>query len=149
VIEGRASAVADASPSQVIAFVLDLDRYRSADRKIIAVRSMTGDGTSGEVVIRGRLRGLPTPADRQTYQVAPDGRSVEFRSTPSRWPGLLARFQGIVTCEQVDGGTRVTHTERFTFSPLLSWLAEPLLRRWLARDTTEEVARMVTLLRTP
>lgn len=71
-IEGRASVVVDATPEQVIAFVLDLDRYRKADRKIVKVVSVGGDQTHGEVVFTARLRGFPTPADRQTYRVAPD-----------------------------------------------------------------------------
>lgn len=145
-IEGRASTVVDATCEQVIAFVLDLDQYRQADRKITKVRSVAGDQTHGEVVFTARLRGLPTPADRQTYQVAPDRRSLEFRSVPSRWPGLLASFHGTVTCQPAEGGTLVTHIERFTFSPLLSWIAEPYLRTWLQRDTTQEVARLAEKL---
>lgn len=145
-IEGRASVVVEATCQQVIAFVLDLDQYRKADRKIVKVRSVAGDQAHGEVVFTARLRGLPTPADRQTYQVAHDGQSLEFRSAPSRWPGLLASFHGTITCQPAAGGTLVTHIERFTFSPLLAWIAEPYLRAWLQRDTTQEVARLAEQL---
>jgi carbon monoxide dehydrogenase subunit G len=146
VIEGRASVVVSATPEQVLAFVLDLEQYRQADRKIVDVRSVRGDDVRGEVVFTARLRGLPTPADRQTYEVAPDRRSVEFRSVPSRWPGLLARFHGIVLCESEGSGTHVTHVERFTFARPLAWLAQPYLRSWLQRDTTQEVERMADQL---
>lgn len=145
-IEGRASAVVDATCEQVVTFVLDLDQYRQADRKIVKVVSVAGDQAHGEVVFTARLRGLPTPADRQTYRVAHDRRSLEFRSAPSRWPGLLASFHGTVTCQPIEGGTLVTHVERFTFSPLIAWIAEPYLRTWLQCDTTQEVARLAEQL---
>lgn len=149
-IEGAATTVVQATPAEVIAFVLDLDRYRRADRKIASARRVEGDGAKGIVVIRGRLRGLPTPADRQRYTVSPDGCTVEFRSAPSRWPGLLATFHGTVRCHPLpDGGTRVTHVERFTFTPLLSLLLNPYLRAWLRRDTAEEVARLADELGGP
>jgi hypothetical protein len=76
VIEGRATRLVAATPTEVAAFVLDLERYRRADHKIARVRSLVGDDTAGEVVFTGRLRGLPTPADppalhRQRRQAHP------------------------------------------------------------------------------
>jgi hypothetical protein len=147
VIEGSACAAVRATPGQVIAFVLDLDRYRLADTKIASARFVAGDSVGGTVVIKGRLRGLPTPPDRQHYTVSADGNTVQFRSAPSRWPGLLATFHGIVRCHPLPhGGTCVTHTERFTFTPPLALLLDPYLRNWLRRDTAEEVARMAAQL---
>lgn len=145
-IEGRASAVVDATPAEVVAFVVDLERYRQADHKIARVRSVTGDARSGEVCFTARLRGLPTPAERQTYEVSEDGLQVDFRSVPSRWPGMLARFHGIVRCEPLADGTRVTHVETFFFARPLDWLVRPFLAGWLQRDTAAEVARLADLL---
>lgn len=128
-IEGSACAAVRATPGEVIAFVLDLDRYRLADTKIASARFVAGDSVGGTVVIKGRLRGLPTPPDRQHYTVSADGNTVEFRSAPSRWPGLLATFHGVVRCHPLpDGGTCVTHTERFAFTPPLASLLDPYLR---------------------
>ena len=146
-IEGSASALVQATPAEVIAFVLDLERYRLADRKIASARVVAGDSAAGTVILQGRLRGLRTPPDRQRYTVTPDGRTIEFRSESSRWPGLLARFHGIVHCQPLpNGATYVTHIERFTFTPLLALLLDPYLRRWLRRDTADEVARMAAHL---
>jgi hypothetical protein len=146
-IEGSASARVEATPAEVIAFVLDLDRYRLADTKIVNARLLAGDSVCGAVVIKGRLRGLPTPPDRQLYTVSSDGCTIEFRSAPSRWPGLVARFHGSVHCHPLpDGATNVTHNERFTFTPLLALLLDPYLREWLCRDTEAEVARMAVQL---
>lgn len=146
VIEGCASTVVDATPEQVIAFVLELDTYRQADHKIRSFRLLHGDARHGHVVLTGRLRGLPTPPDRQAYEVSADGCAVDFRSVPSRWPGLLASFHGSVRCQAAAGGTLVTHNERFTFSPALAWLVEPYLRTWLQRDTESEVKRIAAFL---
>lgn len=148
-IEGRATAVVTATPAEVLALIVDLERYRQADHKIARVRSMTGDARSGEVCFTARLRGLPTPAERQTYVVSEDGLRVDFCSVPSRWPGKLARFHGVVLCEPLDDGTRVTHVETFFFARPLAWLVQPFLRRWLQRDTTAEVARLAALLAAP
>ena len=46
----------------------------------------------------------------------------------------------------VEGGTRVYHREALVFRRPFRWVLEPLLRRWLARDTPAEVNRMATLL---
>ncbi len=146
-IDGSACAVVRATAGEVIAFVLDLDRYRLADTKIASARFVAGDSVRGTVVIKGRLRGLPTPPDSQHYTVSADGQTIEFRSAPSRWPGLLATFHGVVRCHPLpDGGTCVTHTERFAFTPPLALLLHPYLREWLRRDTAEEVARMAAQL---
>jgi hypothetical protein len=146
VIEGRATRLVAATPTEVAAFVLDLERYRRADHKIARVRSLVGDDTTGEVVFTGRLRGLPTPADRQRYTVSADKRTLEFRSATSRWPGALATFHGLVLSEPTAGGTSVTHIERFFFSRPLAWAAEPYLRAWLARDTAAEMDRLAEAL---
>jgi hypothetical protein len=141
VIEGHGEIVIERKPQEILDFVLDLERYRQADTKIGKIRSFERDGTTGTVRYRGKLRGLPTPTDTQTFELVPE-RSLTFRSVSSLWPGMLARFEGTFECEPVDEGTRVIHRERFTFRGPGKYLAEPFLRSWLAADTRDEMLRL-------
>ncbi|HYD10896.1 MAG TPA: SRPBCC family protein [Acidimicrobiales bacterium] len=143
---GEATVTIGCSARDVIELVLDLERYKTVDHKIGKVSSFSRDGDRGTVHFAGKLRGLPTPRDRQTFEVT-DGRHLTFRSIPSRWPGWAARFEGSFACdEQTDGTTVVTHRECFHFNPAIGWLVRPILGRWLAADTPLEMARMKAAL---
>ena len=141
VIEGHGEIIIERKPQEILDFVLDLERYREADTKIGRIRSFERHDNSGTVRYRGKLRGLPTPTDTQTFELVP-GRSLTFRSADSLWPGMVARFEGRFECEPVDEGTRLVHRERFTFRGPGRFLAEPFLRSWLAADTTQEMNRL-------
>jgi len=61
-IVGEATTTVTVAPSEVFEFVLDLTRYRQADRKIGRVGPAQRNGNSGTVTFAGRIRGLPGPS---------------------------------------------------------------------------------------
>ncbi len=143
-ITGEASTTVAASPRDVIEFVLDLQRYRQADHKIGRVGALERNGDHGTVQFSGRIRGLPGPSG--TYPFTVTESSLRFGSPvagPARW---FLDFEGTFDCTHGADGTLVTHREVFTFKSPWKWLAEPLLRGWLQRDITEEMARLKTLV---
>ena len=134
-IVGEASTTVRASPNEVFDFVIDLVRYRQADHKI----------DRGTVQFSGRVRGLPGPSG--TYPFTLDESRLVFGTPvagPARW--FLASFEGSFDCEATTEGTRVTHREAYRFKAPWRWLAEPLLRRWLERDTADEMVRFKALV---
>jgi hypothetical protein len=144
VIAGEGSAVVDASANDVFEFVLDLERYREADHKIGRVGTIERDGNTGTAEFWGRIRGLPGP--RGVFPFTMTSSRLKFRTPvagPARW---FLNFQGSFDCTEVEGGTSVTHREVFEFKRPWRWLAEPFLRRWLERDTVEEMVRFKPLV---
>ncbi|MDP9333992.1 MAG: SRPBCC family protein [Actinomycetota bacterium] len=143
-IVGQASTTVTVPPSEVFEFVLDLNRYRQADRKIgrVGPTHRTGDG--GTVRFSGRIKGLPGPAG--TYPFTATASHLQFGSPiagPARW---FLNFEGTFDCEVTPAGTVVTHREVFNFKRPWRWLAEPLLRHWLETDTAEEMVRFKELV---
>ena len=144
-IVGEARATVRATPDEVFAFVLDLERYRRADHKIGRVGEMRRNGNAGTVRFSGRLRGLPGPAG--TYPFTLTGDRLVFGTPvagPARW--FLEHFEGSFDCEPTDDGTLVTHREAYRFRRPWRWLADRLLRSWLENDTAGEMVRLKALL---
>jgi hypothetical protein len=144
VIYGQASVTVTASPAEVLDFVCDLARYRTADTKIGKVLSVKPDGDDQIVRFRSRLRDLPGPLVRQRIHRTGDTR-IDITDMPS-WQNRLATFHGIFTCEPTKTGTLVMHREEFDFHGPMRLIAEPFLRSWLAADVKGEVTRMSRLL---
>ena len=143
-IVGEANATVRAAPQEVIEFVLDLNRYRQADRKIGRVGAVHRDGNQGTAEFSGRIRGLPGP--RGVYPFTVTAAGLRFGSPiagPARW---FLDFEGTFDCEVTAAGTVVTHREVFDFKRPWRWLAEPLLRRWLETDTAGEMVRLKELV---
>lgn len=143
-IIGEATTTVSATPDEVFDFVLDLRRYRQADRKIGRVGAIVDDGDHGTVRFSGRIRGLPGPSG--TYPFTRSASRLQFGSPiagPARW---FLDFEGTFECEATAEGTVVTHREVFDFKRPWRWLAEPLLRSWLERDTSEEMVRFKELV---
>jgi hypothetical protein len=143
-IVGEATTTVAVPPSEVFEFVLDLKRYREADRKIGRVGPMQRTGDSGTVRFSGRIKGLPGPAG--TYPFTVSASRLQFGSPvagPARW---FLDFEGTFDCVVTAAGTVVTHREAFDFKKPWRWLAEPLLRQWLETDTAEEMVRFKTLV---
>lgn len=139
-LDVRAEVTVNRSPEQILDWVSDLERYRQADTKIIKVLHQEPD----RVRYRGRLRGIPTPADENVVTAEP-GRSLTFTGAPGRWTRRLLDFEGSFVCHPADGGTRVVHRESFTFKPApVRLLAEAYLGRWLQRQIDVEMHRLKT-----
>lgn len=143
-IYGQASITVTASPAEVLDFVCDLARYRTADTKIGKVLSVEPDGDDQVVRFRPRLRGLPGPPVRQRIHRTGDIR-IDITDVPS-WQSRLVTFRGLFTCEPAKTGTLVMHREEFGFHGPMRLIAEPFLRTWLAADVQDEVTRMSRLL---
>lgn len=143
-IVGEATTTVSVKASDVFDFVLDLHRYRQADHKIGSVGTIDDQGDHGMVQFAGRIRGLPRPSG--TYPFTRTDSRLRFGSPvagPARW---FLDFEGTFDTKQTSGGTVVTHREVFSFKRPWRWLAEPLLRRWLENDTTEEMVRFKELI---
>jgi hypothetical protein len=145
-LSAEGTIVVARTPREVLELVLDLDRYRLADRKFGRIVSLERRGNRGVVRYSGRLRGLPTPVDTQEIELVPWSR-LTFRSVPSRWPGSIAAFEGLFTCEETAQGTSVLHRESFTFARPLAPLAEAFLGRWFGEEMRRELARLAEMLR--
>jgi hypothetical protein len=146
-IVGEATATVAVPAGDVFEFVLDLRRYREADRKIGRVGAVQREGDSGTTKFWGRIRGLPGPSGVYPFKMTPS--RLEFGSPVAGAARWFLDFEGCFDCEETPEGTRVTHREIFRFKRPWKWLAEPLLRRWLERDTVEEMVRFKPLVERP
>jgi hypothetical protein len=84
-IVGEASTTVRASPAEVFAFVIDLERYRQADHKIGRVGEVRRSGDRGTVRFSGRIRALPGPTGTYPFTLTARGWCSARRS-----PGPLA-----------------------------------------------------------
>jgi hypothetical protein len=145
-IIGEAATTVHASPAEIIEFVLDLERYRQADRKIGKVGGVERHGDRGTVRFRGRIRGLPGPWGTYPFEVTPN-RLVVGSPVAGAARGILDRFEASFEMEPVGDRTRVTHREVFIFKRPWAWIARPLLGQWLRKDITAEMTRLESLMR--
>jgi hypothetical protein len=144
--EAEGSIVIDRPINDIAGFILNLETYRQADTKFRRIYSWTVDGDTGAARYSGTLRGIPTPTVDQIIEIEPDRSEIRFRPNGPRWADAIARLYGGFTLHPTEGGTLVTHTERLVFPRALRWIAEPILRKWWARELTVELARMKELL---
>jgi polyketide cyclase/dehydrase/lipid transport protein len=138
----EATAIVQASASQVLGFVLDLDRYRQADHKIRRVRHLEQQGDDILVSMWTRFRGLPV-AVTQRMHLTP-GVRIDVYNQPS-WQDRFVTFHGEFLCLASGSGTQVTHRYTFNFSRLAG-VVRPLLERWILQDIQQEVERLKAIL---
>lgn len=130
-----------ASPDEILGLVMDIERYAEVDDKIRPVLWARREGNRVEFACRPKLAGLRQPKIVQFIELTP-GRRADIGLLPkphNRIAHAMARFKASFECEPADGGTRVTRTLQFTFSPAVRWLMEPLLRRRLEGDVQDEI----------
>ena len=134
-----ATAEVAATPQEILEFVLDLDRYREVDPKIVRVVSVDGpDGEGrGSVRIWGRMRWLPPAPDRQDFVLERWNR-ITFIGASRQPARLIFDFVGTLECEPADQGTRLTHAYEFRFKGPLRPL-ERALGSWLQRQVEDEL----------
>lgn len=129
-------------PRAVLELVLDLDRYRQADRKIVRVISTTGPDADGRGSVRfwGRLRFTPPLPDTQLFVLERWSR-ITFTGAP-RQPGrLVFGFTGTFECEETATGCRITHRYEFRFRGPFR-IVERALGAWLQEEIEAEVAKV-------
>lgn len=146
-IEAIGTITIAATSREVLEFVTDLERYRQADTKIVRVLQAADLSPSDTGTVRyiGRVRGVVSPPDRNDVTLARWSRA-DFVASPDCWVRRLVDFHGWFTCEPTDGGTVVTHGERFSFHRPGRWLMEPYLCAWLQRDLNGEMTRLASAL---
>jgi len=142
----RASSTVDipgVSPREVLELVLDLDRYRDLDQKIVEVGIVTGPDQAGRgsVELTGKLRYGPALPDMQDF-VLERWRRLTFTGAPRKPGRLVFDITGTFECEPTATGTEVTHGYVFRFRLPFRWL-EVLHRTWLQDELDAEMARMV------
>jgi ligand-binding SRPBCC domain-containing protein len=142
-VGARGTAFIRSDPSEVMEFVLDVNRYRKADHKIGRVRYVRREGNRGQVRHGGRFLGVPAPAATLSFELTPFSH-LDFRGVSMPWP--LRGFHGSFTCRRTRGGAQVVHEECFIFGPVSGWMFQALFGRWLTNDTQAEVMRMKVLL---
>lgn len=145
-LRASASIVTPVTPREVLELVLDLDRYRQADSKILTIRTVDGpdENGRGEVRLWSRLKFTPPAPDEQIMQLE-RWRRLTFSSAPRQPLRLIFRFTGTVECQPTRDGTVVTHTYELTFRAPFRIL-ETVHRRWLQEDVEEEMRRMADIL---
>ena len=145
-LRASASIQTVATPQEVLELVLDLDRYRQIDSKILAIRAVDGPDESGrgEVRLWSRLKFTPPAPDVQIFHLERWQR-LTFSSAPRQPSRLVFGFTGTVECEPIDGGTLVTHSYELTFRRPFHIL-ETVHRGWLQWDLEEEMRRMSEFL---
>lgn len=137
----QATETISCTPEELLDFVMDVERYAQVDSKIRPVRWSRREGGLTEFCFRPKLAGLPAPPAVAQMRLTP-GERVDIVLAPSpanRLTRLASDFDASFVCTPVEGGTRLVRTLNFRFRPLLRWLAEPLLRRRMAAEVSEEV----------
>ena len=145
-LRASASMVTPATPQEVLGLVLDLERYRQVDSKIVAVGAMTGpdDEGRGRVRLWTRLKWTPPVPDVQLFELERWSR-LTFTGAAGQPSRLVLGFTGTVECSTTPDGTLVTHSYELTFRGPFRIL-ETVHRRWLQRDLEEEMQRMTEVL---
>ena len=148
-VTATASAHIDAEPRTILEFVLDLDRYRQADRKILRVSAVEGPDEAGRGSVRmwGRVRGLPPAPDRQDLTLE-RWEKLTFVGAPRQPARLVFDFVGTFDCVPDDDGTTITHAYEFTFKGPFR-LVERSLGDWLQHEIEDEVATIAAILGDP
>jgi hypothetical protein len=110
---GEGTAIIGCSPRQMLEFVLDVERYRLADRKIGRVHWVRRDGNHGQVKHNGRLLGVATPPIVLAFTLTPWSH-LDFGIVTAPWPALSIHSSA--------PGSPVTHPRRLSASSS-SWSA--------------------------
>jgi Polyketide cyclase / dehydrase and lipid transport len=146
-VSASATTVIGASPREILEFVLDLNRYKTIDHKIVRVGKIVGPDTSGHGSVRlwGRMNGLPAAPDRQDFLLE---RWTRLTFTGSaRQPGrLIFDFTGRFVCEPADTGeTVVTHSYEFVFKGPFR-VIERRLGGWLQHELEQEMLKLAAAI---
>ncbi|WP_130342181.1 SRPBCC family protein [Herbihabitans rhizosphaerae] len=150
-IEVQVRETIGCTPDELLAFVMDIERYAEVDKKINPVTWTRRDGDVVEFECRPKVAGIPQPKVVQRLRLTP-GERVDISLSPlprNRFQHTIAKFEASFACAPVDGGTEVTRTLRFTFPAWIRWMMEPVLRRRLPAEVRDEIARAKAHLESP
>lgn len=142
-VEVEVERTIDCAPETFLEFVMDPERYREVDDKIVRVLWQRREGNLTEFKFKPRMPGvsLPEPPAISQMRLTP-GKRIDVRLAPpprNRLNHFLATFKASWVCEPDGGGTRVRRWLSFDFNPLVRWFFEPLLRRTLRGSAEREL----------
>ncbi|MFP5369656.1 MAG: SRPBCC family protein [Actinomycetes bacterium] len=143
---GEASALVRRPATEILAFILDVEAYRALDprlRTIKWVRRMPGDGFPVPAGAHGPTGTSDDPASH------PDAGEAGGHHPGAESDGPVRGVRRAAGVHPGDGGTRVRRRLEFRFARSLSWLMDPLLTRWPARDVPAELSRLEAHLERP
>lgn len=129
------------TPPEFLEFVMDIERYAEVDDKIKPILWSNRDGDVVEFACRPKLAGLRQPKVVQRVRLTP-GRRIDISLAPlprNRLAHAMAAFAASFACAPVAGGTLVTRSLEFRFTPAFGWLLEPLFRRALPGQVRTEL----------
>lgn len=129
------------TPDEFLEFVMDIERYAEVDKKINPILWQRREGDLLEFACRPTLAGLPQPKVVQQARLTP-GVRIDISLSPlphNHLAHATAQFEASFECTPSVGGTQVTRTLEFRFTPALRWMLEPLFRRRLPGEVRDEV----------
>ena len=140
-IEARSTQVIQASPDEILEFVMDIERYARIDAKIRPVLWSRRNGNVTEFACRSRVGGVPGPKVVQQMRLTPGRRiDIALAADPkNRLARAMGHFEASFECTPVSGGTQVNRILRFRLKWPTSWILGPLLRRRLPAEVDEEL----------
>ena len=142
-VEVEVERTIDCAPETFLEFVMDPERYREVDDKIVRVLWQRREGNLAEFKFKPRIPGvgLPEPPAVSQMRLTPGKRiDVELAPPPrNRVNHFMATFRASWTCERDGDGTHVRRWLSFDFNPLVRWLFEPVLRRTLRPSAEREL----------
>jgi hypothetical protein len=128
---------------EVLAFVMDPERYTQIDDKIGPIDWVRREGEVTEFRFRPKLPGIPGPAPKvvSRMRLIPGQRvSAEYAPLPqNKLAHRLSKFGASFVCVPSREGVQFTRTISIEVTPLVRWLVEPVLRRTLQKDVEREV----------
>ncbi len=145
-VSAAATATVTASAQEVLEYVLDLDRYRLLDSKILRVSATPNLDASGTGTLKmwGKLPWMPPAPDHHDVNLT-RWTQLTFTGARGRPARLVFDFTGRFDCEPLDDrSTVVTHSYEFSFRGPFK-LAEPRIGRWLQSDVEREVRELADL----
>lgn len=140
-VVGDAEVLIRTTATEVLDFILDVERYRTVDPKIGTIHWIRRSPDGREVTFRFTPQLGPLPAVvRSTQRVTRVGdHAVSIAALPS-WVDRLAQFHGSLSTAPAQEGVLVRRRLEFWLAAPLRPTLGPVLRRWLARDVPAELA---------
>jgi len=141
-LKASAMVEVDVSVQEILELILDLERYKQVDPKILSARMVEGpdaDG-NGRIKLWARLKYTPPSPDIHILKLE-RWTHIAFRGKAKHPIRLIFRFEGSIECESTQTGTRVTRSYAFEFRKIFCVL-ERNHRLWLQHDLEEEMQRL-------
>lgn len=143
--EAQVTETIRCTPDDLLAFVMDIERYAEVDDKIRPVEVVRREPTLTEFRFRPKLPGVAMPSPKWVNQMRlTPGERIDIANAPlprNKLANRMLTFTASFAVEPVDDGTRVVRTVRMDFKPWARPLGERLLQGKLQAGVEEEIRR--------